>query len=112
MKRTTTITGVADVPQSFKWYQSFWAYRNRLLHFAKPGNGILLFLRVDDFDVALAKGRTLVVSRLEEEPHLNPTTGTRRENSVVPAIPSPSARSIRLNGIANVCFWPITTNSL
>jgi hypothetical protein len=43
--------------------------------FAEPGNGLLLFFRVDNFDVALAKGRTLI-SRLEVEPHLNPNTGT------------------------------------
>jgi catechol 2,3-dioxygenase-like lactoylglutathione lyase family enzyme len=41
----------------------------------KPGNGLLLFFRVDNFEVALAKARTLV-SRLEEEPHVNPNTGT------------------------------------
>ena len=42
---------------------------------AKPGNGLLLFLRVDDFDMVLPKARTLCV-RLEEEPHRNPNTGT------------------------------------
>jgi catechol 2,3-dioxygenase-like lactoylglutathione lyase family enzyme len=42
---------------------------------AQPGNGLLLFLRVDDFDLALAAARALV-ARLEEEPHLNPSTGT------------------------------------
>jgi len=42
---------------------------------AKPGNGLLLFVRVDDFDMALARARALV-SRLEEEPHVNPSTGT------------------------------------
>jgi len=40
-----------------------------------PGNGLLLFFRVDDFDLALRRARTLV-SRLEEEPHLNPNTRT------------------------------------
>jgi catechol 2,3-dioxygenase-like lactoylglutathione lyase family enzyme len=40
-----------------------------------PGNGLLLFFRVDNFDVALPRGRALV-SRLEEEPHVNPNTGT------------------------------------
>jgi catechol 2,3-dioxygenase-like lactoylglutathione lyase family enzyme len=44
-------------------------------HDAKPGNGLLLFFRVDDFDLALRRTRALV-SRLEEEPHLNPNTGT------------------------------------
>jgi hypothetical protein len=42
---------------------------------APPGNGLLLFIRVDDFDTALSKARTLV-DRLEEEPHVNPSTGT------------------------------------
>jgi catechol 2,3-dioxygenase-like lactoylglutathione lyase family enzyme len=42
---------------------------------AQPGNGLLLFFRVDDFDIALLRARSLV-SRLEEEPHLNPNTGT------------------------------------
>src|SRR5437588_646794 len=42
---------------------------------AQPGNGLLLFFRVDDFDVALPRARALV-ARLEEEPHVNPNTGT------------------------------------
>ena len=42
---------------------------------AKPGNGLLLFFRVDDFDAALAKARALG-RPLEEEPHENPSTGT------------------------------------
>jgi catechol 2,3-dioxygenase-like lactoylglutathione lyase family enzyme len=109
MKRTWTIIGVADVPQSFKWYQSLlglpetapargyfaqivdsdgtillclyeWgAHEHPSLKSpldAKPGNGLLLFFRVDNFDVALLRARALV-SRLEEEPHVNPNTGTR-----------------------------------
>jgi catechol 2,3-dioxygenase-like lactoylglutathione lyase family enzyme len=40
-----------------------------------PGNGLLLFFRVDDFDLALQRARALV-SRLEEEPGVNPNTGT------------------------------------
>jgi len=43
---------------------------------ALPGNGLLLFFRVDDFDEALARARALV-EHLDEEPHLNPSTGTR-----------------------------------
>ncbi|MGH8028210.1 MAG: VOC family protein, partial [Pseudoxanthomonas sp.] len=39
------------------------------------GNGLLLFFRVDDFDEALPRARALV-ARLEEEPHMNPNTGT------------------------------------
>ena len=42
---------------------------------ALPGNGLLLFFRVDDFDAALQRARALV-SRFEEEPNLNPSTGT------------------------------------
>ncbi|MBA8885251.1 VOC family protein [Dokdonella fugitiva] len=42
---------------------------------AEPGNGLLLFFRVDDFEAALARARTLV-ERLEEEPNLNPNTRT------------------------------------
>ena len=44
-------------------------------HDAKPGNGLLLFFRVDNFDVTLPRARALV-SRLEEEPHVNPNTKT------------------------------------
>jgi catechol 2,3-dioxygenase-like lactoylglutathione lyase family enzyme len=43
---------------------------------AQPGNGLLLFLRVDDFDLALTRARALV-TRLEEEPYRNPNTGTQ-----------------------------------
>ena len=42
---------------------------------APPGNGLLLFLRVDDFGMALKRARTLV-TRLEEEPRVNPNTQT------------------------------------
>jgi catechol 2,3-dioxygenase-like lactoylglutathione lyase family enzyme len=109
MKRTWTIIGVADVAQSFKWYQSLFGqpetapaheYFGQIcdddgtvllcLHRwgdhehpsltgpdrAEPGNGLLLFFRVDDFDRAVLRARVLV-ARLEEEPHLNPATGTR-----------------------------------
>ncbi len=109
MKRIWTIIGVADVPQSFKWYQSLlglpemrpahddfgqivdsdgtvllclheWgAHEHPPLmspHDAKPGNGLLLFFRIDDFDAALPRARALV-SPLEEEPHVNPNTGTK-----------------------------------
>jgi catechol 2,3-dioxygenase-like lactoylglutathione lyase family enzyme len=44
--------------------------------YAEPGNGLLLFFRVDDFDEALTRAHALV-ERLDEEPHLNPSTGTR-----------------------------------
>ena len=42
---------------------------------ATPGNGLLLFFRVDDYDMALSRARTLV-AEFEEEPHVNPNTGT------------------------------------
>jgi hypothetical protein len=42
---------------------------------ATPGNGLLLFFRVDDYDEALTRTRALV-ARFEEEPHLNPNTQT------------------------------------
>jgi catechol 2,3-dioxygenase-like lactoylglutathione lyase family enzyme len=41
-----------------------------------PGNGLLLFFRIDDFDRALKRARALV-ARLEEDPHVNPHTGTK-----------------------------------
>jgi catechol 2,3-dioxygenase-like lactoylglutathione lyase family enzyme len=108
MKRTWTIIGVADVAQSFKWYQSLlglpetvpvhdyfgqivdldgtvllclhqWgAHEHPSLtspHYAQPGNGLLLFFRVDNFEVALQRARALL-KPLEEEPHVNPNTGT------------------------------------
>jgi hypothetical protein len=40
---------------------------------ALPGNGLLLFFRVDDFELALQRARALV-SRLDEELHMNPST--------------------------------------
>ena len=42
---------------------------------AQPGNGLLLFFRVDDYDEVLTRARTLV-AELDEEPHLNPSTHT------------------------------------
>jgi catechol 2,3-dioxygenase-like lactoylglutathione lyase family enzyme len=43
---------------------------------AVPGNGLLLFFRVDDFDDALPRARALV-PHLETDPRMNPATGTR-----------------------------------
>ena len=43
---------------------------------ASPGNGLLLFFRVDDYEVALKRARALV-DRFEEEPHVNLNTQTR-----------------------------------
>jgi catechol 2,3-dioxygenase-like lactoylglutathione lyase family enzyme len=43
---------------------------------SRPGNGLLLFFRVDDFDEALPRARALATG-LEEEPHVNLNTGTK-----------------------------------
>lgn len=40
-----------------------------------PGNGLLLFFRVDDFEMAVTRARMLA-TRFEEEPHVNPNTQT------------------------------------
>ena len=42
---------------------------------AQPGNGLLLFFRIDDFEAALPRARALV-ARFEEEPNVNPGTRT------------------------------------
>jgi catechol 2,3-dioxygenase-like lactoylglutathione lyase family enzyme len=41
----------------------------------RPGNGLLLFFRVDDFDRAVSRARSLV-AQLDQEPAVNPATGT------------------------------------
>jgi catechol 2,3-dioxygenase-like lactoylglutathione lyase family enzyme len=109
MTRLWTIIGVADVPASYRWYQTLlglpetapahdhfgqilgsdgtvllnlhaWgAHEHPTLTSpdpATPGNGLLLFFRVGDFDAALESARGLV-DRLAEDPHVNPNTGTR-----------------------------------
>ena len=43
---------------------------------ATPGNGLLLFFRVDDFGPALERARALV-TRFEAEPQVNPNTQTK-----------------------------------
>src|SRR5260370_7876132 len=47
----------------------------------KPGNGLLLFFRVDDFDPALQRARSLF-TRLEQDPRVNPNPQTT--NSSLP----------------------------
>jgi catechol 2,3-dioxygenase-like lactoylglutathione lyase family enzyme len=42
---------------------------------AEPGNGLLLFFRVANFDAAVQAARALA-TKLEEEPHRNPNTTT------------------------------------
>ena len=62
---------------------------------ATPGNGLLLFFRVDDFGMAVARARALVTG-LEEEPHVNPTLEPRSSLSEIPTgISSRSTRSLR-----------------
>ncbi len=39
-----------------------------------PGNGLLLFFRVDDVEAAVERARRLAA--FDEEPHVNPNTGT------------------------------------
>ena len=41
-----------------------------------PGNGVLLFFRVDHYEKALKRARALA-QRFEEEPHVNPNTRTK-----------------------------------
>jgi catechol 2,3-dioxygenase-like lactoylglutathione lyase family enzyme len=43
---------------------------------AAPGNGLLLFFRVDDFNLIVERARALE-SRFEEDPHENPNTRTQ-----------------------------------
>ena len=43
---------------------------------ATPGNGLILFFRIDGFADAVPRARALV-AQLEEEPHVSPHTGTR-----------------------------------
>ncbi|MEP6880986.1 MAG: VOC family protein [Dokdonella sp.] len=59
-------------------FHEWGAHEHPSLHSAEqamPGNGLLLFFRVDDFDESLLRARSLV-TRLEDEPQLNPNTGT------------------------------------
>lgn len=42
---------------------------------ATPGNGLILFFRVDDFDATLARAHA-AGTPLEEGPHVNPSTHT------------------------------------
>jgi catechol 2,3-dioxygenase-like lactoylglutathione lyase family enzyme len=43
---------------------------------ALPGNGLLLFFRVDDFVLTLQRARALV-TELDQEPNVNPSTETK-----------------------------------
>lgn len=65
-------------------------------HHAQPGNGLLLFFRVDDFDDALSRARALV-DRLEEEPSRNPGTGTMEF-----ALRDPDGYYVMISALASV----------
>ena len=77
---------------------------------ASPGDGLLLFFRVDDFDLALKRARALV-ARFEEEPHVNPNTQTREFSLrdldgyyvTINALPVPSERGPRGGGLPSAC---------
>jgi hypothetical protein len=71
---------------------------------APPGNGLLLFFRVDDFDMALQRARALVI-RLEEEPHVNPNTQTREFSLRDPAdTTSQSVRRRPAGGVEDTAY--------
>lgn len=42
----------------------------------RAGNGLLLFFRIDDFDGTLRRAKKLV-TRFDEDPHVNPNTQTK-----------------------------------
>jgi hypothetical protein len=68
----------------------------------RPGNGLLLFFRVDDFNMTLKRARALV-SELAEEPHVNPNTQTTEFSLrdpegyyvTISALDSPSGKETR-----------------
>src|SRR5258708_8750676 len=109
MKRTWTIIGVGDVPDSFKWYQALFGqpatlpahdYFGQILDSdgtvllclhewgahehpsltspdrGTPGNGLVLFFRVDYFDLALQRARS-PVPPLEGAPPVSANTQTK-----------------------------------
>ena len=61
---------------------------------AQPGNGLLLFFRVDGFETALTSARALV-SRLDEEPHVNRSTGTMEFS-----LRDPDGYYVTINGLS------------
>ncbi|MEP7012447.1 MAG: VOC family protein [Acidobacteriota bacterium] len=60
---------------------------------ATPGNGLLLFFRVDDFALAVERARSLV-TRFEEEPHVNPNTRTEEFS-----LRDPDGYYVSINGV-------------
>jgi catechol 2,3-dioxygenase-like lactoylglutathione lyase family enzyme len=77
---------------------------------ASPGNGLLLFFRVDDFDMALKRALALV-ARFEEEPHVNPNTQTLEFSLrdpdgyyvAISALPAPQRKGPRGGGLTSAC---------
>ena len=51
-----------------------------------PGNSLLLFFRIDDFDEALSRARALAVVP-EEKPHRNPNTATMESPMYLSTVP-------------------------
>jgi catechol 2,3-dioxygenase-like lactoylglutathione lyase family enzyme len=70
---------------------------------AQPGNGLLVFFRVDDFDTPLQRARTLG-TRLEEEPHVNPSTGTAEFS-----LRDPDGYYVTVSALAPDEQWPQST---
>jgi hypothetical protein len=70
MRRLWTIIGVGDVLGSFNWYQS-------LLGLPQSSSVHDDFGQILDSDGTVLPRARALVARLEEEPHLNPSTGTR-----------------------------------
>jgi len=105
MKRTWTIIGVRDVPESFKWYQSLFGQPATRPHHSYFGQlldsdgTVLLCLHQwesrSPFLMSLADARNglrcssasttssgsaearALVAHLDEEPHVNPNTRTK-----------------------------------
>ena len=64
---------------------------------AQPGNGLLLFFRIDDFDMVLQRARALV-AQFEEEPHVNPNTETMEIS-----LRDPDGYYVTINALSAAC---------
>ena len=81
---------------------------------ATPGNGLLVFFRVDDFEMSLTRARALV-ARLEEEPQTNPNTGTPEFSLrdpdgyyvTISALSALETRGFRHRALANTAAAPV-----
>ena len=75
-----------------------------------PGNGLLLFFRVDDFDLAPQRARALI-TRFEEEPHVNrtPKRGSSHSDpdgyyvTIGALSPRPGEGGLRGGGLTSAC---------